>query len=75
MKNGGARRLAEPGGDDFSRAEHVERVDGVGGARRPAEPTCERSAATRKNWGTSKMMFPLYSVKGIWYYRAVFTGN
>ena len=24
--------------DGFGRAEHVERVDGVGGARRPAEP-------------------------------------
>ena len=29
MRNGGARRPAEPGGDDFSRVEHVERVEGV----------------------------------------------
>ena len=28
-RNGEARRPAEPGGDDFSRVEHVERVDGV----------------------------------------------
>ena len=33
-----ARRPAEPGGDGFSRVEHVERVEGVGRARRPAEP-------------------------------------
>jgi len=31
-------RPAEPGGDGFSRVEHVERVEGVGRARRPAEP-------------------------------------
>ncbi len=35
-------------GKDISRLEHVERVDGVGGARRPAEPGGSRPVAALK---------------------------
>ena len=41
MRNGGARRPAEPGGDDFSRVEHIERVEDVRlgeASRRAASP-------------------------------------
>ena len=39
---GRARSPSAPQGDDNVRVEHVERVDGVGGARRPAEPVGRR---------------------------------
>ncbi len=41
-QGGRARSPSGPHGNGFSRVEHVERVDGVGGARRPAEPVVRR---------------------------------
>ena len=40
--------------DGFGRAEHVERVDGVGGARRPAEP--QRTQLERNDEMTKNLM-------------------
>ena len=41
-QGGRARSPSGPHGNGFSRVEHVERVDGLGGARRPAEPVVRR---------------------------------
>ncbi len=56
---GRARSPSAPQGDDNVRVEHVERVDDLGGARRPAEPVGRRVPTPPQPKG------PLHDHKGV----------